>query len=443
LFAFLAKRLPACESDEAALFSTLIAARQHSIDSLDCLQTMSLLPLTETITPANEQELTECVREANATRRTLYPIGGGTSLQFGLPAKTPGTGLSLVALNQVIDYPARDMTITVEAGITMAALASVLAQERQQLPLDVPQAKGATLGGVVATNWNGPRRYGCGSVRDAVIGIRAVDGQGMPFQGGGRVVKNVAGYDFCKLLTGSCGTLGIITQLTLKVHPIPAASKLLTIALNDYDHAQAWLELVARSAITPVAVEWLSGPSWKNSFPHSHPPASHGVLRLEGTEPEVAWMVEQHRTECASLGWHVSMMENSDEIWSQIIEWPCGSQSPLVLQAHLPPSGVVDFVSLMRSMDAECDVLAHAGSGVVMVKCSRMPSEGLSRMLVGQLQPAVAKRGGRITVLENPSGQEATRQSYWGGVDSAVALLQTLKSKFDPAGILNPGRFVV
>src|SRR6185369_14097741 len=104
-------------------------------------------------------------------------------------------------------------------GITMQALAELLAKERQRLPIDVPQAEQATIGGVIATNWNGPRRFGEGTVRDYVIGISAVDGRGQPFKGGGRVVKNVAGYDFCKLLTGSLGTLGIITQLSLKVKP--------------------------------------------------------------------------------------------------------------------------------------------------------------------------------------------------------------------------------
>src|SRR5437868_345715 len=149
-----------------------------------------MLPIKDMLAPQTEDELTAAVRSAYETATPLYPIGGGTSLQFGLPAKSPGRGLSLAKLNRIVDYPARDMTVTVEAGVTMKSLADLLAKERQRLPIDVPQAEKATIGGVIATNWNGPRRYGEGTVRDYVIGISAVDGRGQPFKGGGRVVKN-------------------------------------------------------------------------------------------------------------------------------------------------------------------------------------------------------------------------------------------------------------
>ena len=157
---------------------------------------MSALPLTSTQTPSNAAELAELVKDCCARKSAVYPLGGQTSLHYGVTAKTPGLGISLAKLNRVIDYPHRDLTITVEAGITLAELYATLAKERQQLPIDVPQATQATLGGVIATNWNGPRRFGYGPLRDYVIGITAVDGQGMTYHGGGRVVKNVAGYDF-------------------------------------------------------------------------------------------------------------------------------------------------------------------------------------------------------------------------------------------------------
>ena len=123
------------------------------------------------------------------TELPLYPVGGGTSLDFGLPAKAEGTGVSLAKLNRVVDYPARDMTVTVEAGVTMKELADLLAKERQRLPVDVPEAERATIGGVIATNWNGPRRYGEGSLRDYVIGIQAVDGRGRRSKAAGGLSK--------------------------------------------------------------------------------------------------------------------------------------------------------------------------------------------------------------------------------------------------------------
>src|SRR5262245_27613037 len=221
------------------------------------------LPIKSTLSPASQDELAATVREAYAASVPLYPLGGGTSLDFGLPAKVEGKGLSLAVMNRVVDYPARDMTVTVEAGVTMKSLAELLAKERQRLPVDVPQAEKATIGGVVATNWNGPRRYGDGSLRDYVIGINAVDGRGQEFKGGGRVVKNVAGYDFCKLLTGSLGTLGVITQLTLRLKPIPEHSALLACSVATAAEAEKLLAALITSNATPTAIELLAGPEWR------------------------------------------------------------------------------------------------------------------------------------------------------------------------------------
>src|SRR4029079_11060283 len=141
----------------------------------------------------------------------------GTAQDYGNVATLAGQTLDLSNVAKVVDYTPRDMTIVVEAGVRMADVRATRAAEGQHLPVDVPRAAEATIGGVVATNWSGPRRYGHGTIRDYVIGINAIDGRGTPFKGGGRVVKNVAGYDFCKLLCGSLGTLAVVTQLALKV----------------------------------------------------------------------------------------------------------------------------------------------------------------------------------------------------------------------------------
>ncbi|HEV3417127.1 MAG TPA: FAD-binding oxidoreductase, partial [Pirellulales bacterium] len=133
--------------------------------------------MPDTISPADQPAVATAIAGAFADGTPVYPVGGGTSLGYGLPAARPGIELSLAKLDRVIDYPARDMTITVEAGITMSALAATLAAERQRLPVDVPQADRATLGGVIATNFSGPLRYGHRTVRDYVIGISAVDGR--------------------------------------------------------------------------------------------------------------------------------------------------------------------------------------------------------------------------------------------------------------------------
>ena len=175
--------------------------------------------MTDTVAPADAQDVAEAIRRAYEENTAIYPLGGGTSVAYGLMPIREGIGLQVGGLSQIVDYTPRDMTIVVDPGVRVADLANTLSGEKQILPVDAPQAESATIGGLIATDWSGPRRYGYGTLRDYVIGIGAVDGRGVPFKGGGRVVKNVAGYDFCKLLTGSLGTLGVITQLTLKVKP--------------------------------------------------------------------------------------------------------------------------------------------------------------------------------------------------------------------------------
>ncbi len=258
--------------------------------------TTEILPITDTVTPADQAELAEIVRQAYADETPIYPLGGGVNPRYGLPGAKPGLALSLAKLNRVVDYPARDMTITVEAGVTMAELARELAAQGQRLPIDVPQPHQATLGGVIATNFSGPRRHGAGTMRDYLIGVSAVDGRGVPFHGGGRVVKNVAGYDFCKLLIGSLGTLAVVTQATLKVRPQPAASSFLYCHVTDLDEAERLLGDLVHSKVTPSAVELLTGPQWREDpalADGAEESAACLLVGLEGAEDEVRWMAEQ------------------------------------------------------------------------------------------------------------------------------------------------------
>ena len=398
--------------------------------------------------PADQNGLAALVRDAYESETPLYPVGGGTSLAFGIPAKAPGKGLTLSGLNRIVDYPARDMTVTVEAGVTMRALAELLAKERQRLPIDVPQADRATIGGVIATNWNGPRRFGEGSVRDYVIGIHAVDGRGQPFKGGGRVVKNVAGYDFCKLLTGSLGTLGVITQVTLRAKPIPEQSAIVGVAVADTAEAEKLLAALVTSHTTPTAIELVAGPEW-DSDPalRSLGPAGHNRLYLlvgfEGTGPEVEFLVRLMTTEWRELGTaEPHVIGETAALWQRLIEFSAAGDSPLVLKAGVVPSGTTAVIDAARRLDPACSIQAHAGNGSVLIKLSQFPAQGLSRALVGNLQPVAAAHHGHVAVLSNASAAEMTHQSVFGATDSPLELMTSVKRQFDPRDILNRGRFV-
>ena len=191
--------------------------------------------MTVEFTPTTQSELARFVAEnAVGDKRSLCPVGGRTALHYGFSTQEPDTVVAMSGLARVVDYPARDMTITVEAGMRMDELQATLATERQRLPIDIAQSGRATLGGALATNTSGPRRFGHGTFRDYVIGISSVDAHGRAFKAGGRVVKNVAGYDICKLLVGSRGTLAIVTQVTLKLRPLAETSALLWCAFDSF-----------------------------------------------------------------------------------------------------------------------------------------------------------------------------------------------------------------
>jgi glycolate oxidase FAD binding subunit len=413
----------------------------------------SILPLTDTIAPADQQELAEAICQAVAARTPLYAIGGGTSLDYGLPPRAAGLGLSLANLTRVIDYPARDMTITVEAGVTLAELARTLAAERQCLAVDAAQADRATLGGLVATNFSGPRRYGCGTVRDYVIGISAVDGRGTQFKAGGRVVKNVAGYDICKLLTGSLGTLAVVTQVTLKLRPVPEASCLVACDLSagsqpDADLAERLLAALVTSQVAPAVIELVAGPEWRDDPALAEVPGS-GTLRLvvglEGTSAEVAWMSARLAAEWAALGVRAPRVLEADAARSlghRLVEFPAAPAPRGVLRAAVKPSSTLRFMGEVWAADPEASLQAHAGNGVVLVRLARLAPADLGRCLVRTLHPAASAAGGSMVVYATPDGADLTRQACWGGGGSDAPLMRAVKDQFDPQGLLNPGRFV-
>ncbi|MDP6443676.1 MAG: FAD-binding oxidoreductase [Pirellulaceae bacterium] len=405
------------------------------------VDTIASLPLTESIEVQSSDDVASAIRGARDRGSAVYPIGGGTSLDFGLPAQVDGTGVLLRGMSRIVDYPVRDMTITAEAGVTMGELSAALAAEGQQFPVDAPHSDQATLGGVVATNFNGPRRYGMGAVRDYVIGVSAVDGRGVEFKGGGRVVKNVAGYDFCKLLTGSMGTLAVITQVTLKVRPLNPSRGIVSAAVEKWEDAEQALACLSKTLTTPVAVEAYNGSAIESL---DLAVGAGGVAALfEGSAAEVDWQVRQLQSEWRSVG--LAPVEGDETLASDALrlwtEFPA-VEAPLVLKATVRPSGVTRFVDAALEIDPGAAVLSHAGSGIVFVRFSEFPAEGLSRTLVARLQPTAARADGAIVVLSNRSGVESTRRSVWGETHAPYDLMTDVKRQFDPHCVLNPRRFV-
>lgn len=410
-----------------------------------------ILPLTETVVAPDQESVAAVLRGACQSETPVYPIGGGTSLDYGVRPVRPGIGLSLAGLTEVVDYPARDLTITVQAGITIEALSAHLATQRQRLPVDIPNASQATLGGAVVCNPSGPRRLACGTMRDYVIGFSAVDGRGTCFQGGGRVVKNAAGYDLCRLMIGSLGTLGVITQVTLMVKPMPETTVFVACEVPELDVAERLLAAMIDSKTLPVALELLAGPAWQEDAalgPASGPAVGRLVAGLEGTAAEVEWMAGQLEREWRAAGIDSARTiagAAAESLWNRLIDFPVAAAPdgpvPLVVRISVLPSVVTRLVDRLIGVDPTCSLQAHAGSGVVRARFVLAPGD-VAGCIETELRPAVASVDGHLTVLSCPAEVTLSRQAVWGPVGDGETVMQAIRAKFDPKAILNPGRFV-
>jgi glycolate oxidase FAD binding subunit len=379
--------------------------------------------------PGTVAEVCELVREARASQQAVYPVGGRTTLDLGRVPSKPGFAIDTRRLNAVIEHAARDMTITVQAGITMAELAKVLAAENQWLPIDVPNPETATLGGAVAANISGPRRLGHGTFRDYILGISFVTDDGVEVKGGGRVVKNVAGYDMMKLHTGALGTLGVITQLTLKVKPKPEAMAVVSFGVGGAALGPT-LDRLHASEARPMAVEVSNagGEPWRVS------------CGFEEKAATVEWQITTLQKEMAAGPIRGVSVNRGDEAFG-VLNQAHASRDPFAtLKVNTTPSGVAAVVQAASGLHPDAAVCAHAGNGIVTV---HMPVElGVERMssAVAELTKLTSANG-NVTVRRCPPAWKAVLH-VWGKDRGDRELMRTVKRSLDPDDVFNPGRLV-
>jgi glycolate oxidase FAD binding subunit len=410
-----------------------------SVEQLSCtIDDFGPIPIHR---PATVAELGECIRRSATDRQAVYPLGGRTMLHVGLPPGKPGVGLDLRSLDQVIDYPARDMTITVQAGITLARLQEILKQEHQQLPIDVPAPEHATLGGALAANASGPRRYGYGSLRDYLIGISVVNDQGQEVKAGGRVVKNFAGYDLCKLLIGSFGTLGIITQVTLKLKPTVEEQALVDIPCEARNLA-AVLDLLHHSRTRPVSITAINGrihPDEAGSLSLSY--GGWSVLAgFAGSKQAVAWQVRQLKEELGPVnlpGVSANLSAFVPQVHQALTDVAWSPYPGLTFKANLLPGRVADFLRAAEPLDL-C-LHAYAGNGIVIGHINGARTLEDAQTVLRKLQELAIQ--GNVIVLRCPAEWKPALP-IWGVPRGDAWLMRAVKDKLDPAGLFNPGRFI-
>lgn len=399
------------------------------------------LPLLQ---PNSVAEVGETIQKARAAGEAIYPVGGGTQLGFGLPPTKKGVAVALTKFNRVMDYPARDMTITVEAGMTIGELQRILSEENQRLPVDIPHSPAATLGGALATNTSGLRRYGFGTLRDYVIGITVLNDEGEQVKAGGRVVKNVAGYDLCKLYIGSLGTLCIISQITLKVVPRPEQNALIILQCHN-DQLGKLLDRLHESQSRPVCIEALNRAAamqMQQDFALDLPDADWVVIAgFEGNSDRVNWQVQQLVKEL-HFDYHLEarLGPTADPLWHALVEFPGWSSTGLTWKAATLPSQCAELCQQTSALPEVPLLQAHAGNGIVMGHLKQDITQQQTMDVVKGCREITVRSGGSVVLMNCPTAWKE-EELIWGKPQENFSLMRTVKERLDPQRIFNPGRF--
>lgn len=391
--------------------------------------------------PASQEEMGEMVRAAAASGHAVYPVGGGTRLHLGLSPRRSGVVLATAGLNRVVDYPARDMTVTVELGMAVSTLRQLLAAEGQMLPVDCPNPDHATLGGLLATNGSGPGRQGYGTARDYLLGLTVIDDQGRLTRSGGRVVKNVAGYDMGKLHIGAMGTLGPLVQATFKLKPKPEAVALALISLAE-EHLQPFAETLFGSATRPFVTDLLS-PGAVSAFAAKAGLGLQGwlgVVAFDGAPESVAWQLATLQDELSRVTRaEVMVPDHFSSAWDALISLH-GPQGTMGLRIGVLPGDTVGMAQTLADWAPKAGLMAQLGAGIVTAWGEPQPIQEPLPSLVGRLRQLALARQGWLVVIRSPAGS-LKPQAMYGGPRPDTAIMAEIKQQLDPANLFNPGRF--
>jgi glycolate oxidase subunit GlcD len=374
--------------------------------------------------PGSAEEMVEIIRLARASRGAVVPVGGGTLLSVGHAPARYDVALSTARLNRVIEHDAGNLTVTVEAGVTLAALNDALAERSQMVALDPPLPGRATVGGIIAARASGPRRLLYGTPRDLTLGVQAVLGDGRIVRLGGKAVKNVAGYDLTKLFVGSWGTLGIIAQATLRTHPLPEAQSTLMGRFGSAREANAWSGAVLRSKLIPSRLEVLGGEAGEGGWV--------GLLQIEGLAEEVEGQVREAREAAPRLAELAA--EDAEATWRRVGDLPVAWDG-MVCKVCAPISRAVGVIEAAREF---AGVVWHAGSGVAYLLARW---EQVDAAWIDVVRQAAKRAGGQL-MLERATNEMKQAKGVWGGEIPGLEIMRGLKRALDPDGVLSPGRFV-
>ena len=397
--------------------------------------------------PGGVEQIARVLALATAESLAVSPRGGGTSLGLGYPPSRLDLVLDLARLDAVLDYVPEDMVASVQCGITLDALAGRLGQHGQRLPLDPAPGGGRSVGGVLATAASGPLRLRYGTGRDLLLGVRFVQADGVITWGGARVVKSVTGYDVPKLLVGSLGTLGVLAEATVRLHPIAPAWGAWVWEFDAIPTAAAFLAAVVDSAIQPERMVLL-GAGAMSATGGTGVPGRESAVAISVASAAEAVSAQREALTALATRHGGRMREIGAGAWSRLGASLAG---PIVIRLAGEPARLGHWLAALEHVarDGGIGVVAvgEAGGGVLRAALRAPEGDGLPAATwlagaVSGLRAALAPEGGSLVVERAPRAVKDT-VDVWGPVaPDALAIMRRLKSEFDPQGILNPGRFV-
>ncbi len=378
------------------------------------------------IEPDSAEGVRAVLEWASREKLSVIARGAGTKLGWGRVPRSIDVLLSTAKLDTLIAHRHGDLTATVQAGASLARVNRMLAAHRQWIPLDPPSADRATIGGLVATNDSGPRRHRYGAPRDLIIGVEFVRPDGVLAKGGGIVVKNVAGYDLPRLMTGSFGTLGVIVTATFKLYPLTEASRTVAVACSRRDELGTLAGRILASPLTPTAVEFATHP-----------------LRLLIRFESIAASVEQQSDSASKLireaGFEAEVIAGDDEegLWTDLAVGDDDGRT--LVKVSVLPAELATTLELIDRLAGSQGYAAtgRAGVGVFLVSLGG-ELEFQKRVIDGLRQGLPIGRGSAVVVR----GSDALKNQVdvWGPIGDSLPLMRAVKQQFDPDGLLNPGR---
>ncbi len=421
--------MPATASIERQLASVVGAENLRAATAGDCFCNLQPKFVVE---PSTEQQLAAALALANTAGLTVIPRGGGTKLDWGNPPKSADLILSTARLNRILEHAWSDLTVSVEAGCTLQSLQQSLAQHGQRLALDALWPDRATIGGALSTNDSGALRLRFGSLRDLIIGVTLALPDGTLASSGGKVVKNVAGYDLPKLATGALGTLGIITRSVFRVHPLPHAAATLTCVVKQASEAARLVAQLLDSQLVYSALQ--------TRVQAHHNPGFLVDVIFEGTGQGIAAQVAHLQLLASPLSFFEadhSVWQAREQLHSAIS--PLSTVSALFKMSADPAEAIPAIANLATIAAANVDysaIVQATGLATVIVTGDKQQVSSISQIF----RKTMEATGGSLVALGNAA--LTSEFDAWGNPGDALPLMRAIKHQLDPNTTLNPGRFV-